>query len=289
VLHVAPAPFQLPAPVSREVLLTDGHQLAALGGLDATKTSTAAVTSLDPTSGAVRSFGTLTDPVHDSAGVFLGGRYVVIAGGDGSPAQRSTVQAVPAVGGASQPIGNLAMPRADLVAALVNGTAYALGGGLEATTLYPSVEASSDGVTWRAAGTLAAPVRYPAVAVVGNAVYLFGGVATAQGTDTKDIQRYDPATGTTQIVGQLPATLSHATAVVLGDSVYLLGGFVNDVVSAQVLRVQLPSVTVTPAGSLPTPLSDAAATVVNGVGYLVGGQGSTSAPVTTVLTLSLGH
>jgi N-acetylneuraminic acid mutarotase len=136
---------------------------------------------------------------------------------------------------------------------------------------------------------LAAPVRYPAVAVVNNAVYLFGGVTTAQGTDTTDIQRYDPATNTTQIVGQLPAPLSHATAVPLGDSVYLLGGFVNNAISTQVLRVQLPTATVTPVGALPTPLSDAAAAVVNGVGYLVGGQGSTSAPVTTVLALTLTH
>jgi len=77
--------------------------------------------------------------------------------------------------------------------------------------------------------------------------------------------------------------------VPLGDSVYLLGGFVNNAISTQVLRVQLPTATVTPVGALPTPLSDAAAAVVNGVGYLVGGQGSTSAPVTTVLALTLTH
>ena len=192
--------------------------------------------------------------MHDSAGAYLGGRFLVVGGGDGTPPQRSTVQAVAGSGGTSVTVGNLVMPRADLGAALVNGTVYALGGGLEATTLYTSVEASSDGgATWRAAGSLAAPVRYPAVTVLNGAVYLFGGVTTAQGTDTTDVQRYDPQTGTTQIVAHLPAPLSHATAVLLGGSVYLLGGFVNNVISNQVLRVDLPAGTVTPAGALPLP------------------------------------
>ena len=286
-LRVAVASVRLPAPVSREVLLTDGQRLVALGGLDAAKTSTGAVTAIDPAGGAPRPFGTLSFPVHDAAGVYLGGRYVVIGGGASSPPQRTTVQAVAGNGGASQAVGNLPEPRADHVAALVGNTAYTLGGGQEATRLYPSVLASTDGATWRAAGSLALPVRYPAVAVVDGAVYLFGGVSTAQGTDTTAIQRYDPATQTTRVVAQLPAPLSHATALALGGAVYLFGGFVSNAVSAQVLRVELPAGTVTPAGTLPAPLTDAAAVVVGGTGYLAGGQGPTSAPVDTVLTLAV--
>ena len=129
-------------------------------------------------------------------------------------------------------------------------------------------------------------MRYPGVAVVGGAIYLFGGVSTAQGTDTAAIQRYDPATQTAQVVAQLPAPLSHTTAVVLDGSVYLLGGFVNNVVSGVVLRVDLPAGTSAVVGMLPAPVSDAAAAVVGGTGYLVGGQGTTSAPVDTILTLT---
>ena len=285
-LHIGVAPFHLPAPVSREVLLTDGHQLIALGGLDAAKTTTGAVNVVDLSSGAARAFGALSVPVHDAAGVLLGGRYLVIGGG--STATHPEVQALAASGGTSQTIANLPQPRADLVATIVNGTAYALGGGQEASALLLNVVASTDGVTWRPAGSLAAPVRYPGVAVVGGAIYLFGGVSTAQGSDTASIQRYDPATGATQIVAQLPAPLSHTTAVVLGSAVYLLGGFVNNVISNQVLRVDLPSGTVTPAGSLPAAISDAAAVTVGRTAYVAGGQGATSAPVDTVLTLSLG-
>jgi non-specific serine/threonine protein kinase len=293
-LRIGVASFRLPAPVSREVLVTDGQKIVALGGLDATKTSTAAVTAIDPSGGTARSFGTLAFPVHDAPGAFVGGRYLVIGGGASSPPQRTTVQAVPGAGGTSQTVGNLPEPRADHVAALVNNTVYVLGGGQEATHLYPSVVASSDGAAWRPAGSVAQPVRYPGVAVVGGAIYLFGGVSTGQGTDTATIQRYDPASQTTQVVGQLPAPLSHTTAVALGGAVYLFGGFINNVVSGLVLRVDVPTGTTgvqgvvsAAAGQLPAPVSDAAAVVVGGTGYLVGGQGTNSAPVDTVLTLSV--
>jgi N-acetylneuraminic acid mutarotase len=285
-LQVAVAPFHLPAPASREVLLTDGHQLIALGGLDAAKNTTGAVNAVDLSSGAARAFGTLSTPSHDAAGVLLGGRYLVIGGG--STSEHTVVQALEASGGTSQTIGNLPQPRADHVAALLNGTIYALGGGQEATALLLNVVASTDGATWRPAGQLAAPVRYPGLAVVGGAIYLFGGVTTAQGADTASIQRYDPATGTTQVVAQLPAPLSHTTAVVLGNAVYLLGGYVKNVVSNQILRVDLPSGTATPAGSLPTAISDAAAVTVGRTAYLAGGQGASGVPVDTILTLTLG-
>jgi hypothetical protein len=285
-LQIGTAAFRLPAAVSREVLLTDGHQLVALGGLNAAKTTTGAVNVIDLSSGAARALGALGVPVHDAAGVLLGGRYVVIGGG--STATHTEVQALAASGGTSQTIGTLPQPRADLVATIVNGTAYALGGGQEATSLLLNVVASTDGATWRPAGSLSAPVRYPGIAVVGGAIYLFGGVTNAQGTDTTSIQRYDPATGATQVIGQLPAPLSHTTAVVLGNAVYLVGGFVNNVISNQVLRVDLPSGTVTPAGSAPAVISDAAAVTVGRTAYVAGGQGATSAPVDTVLTLTLG-
>lgn len=108
-------------------------------------------------------------------------------------------------------------------------------------------------------------------------------MSNAAGVDTRVIRRYDPGSGATQVVAQLPAPLSHATAV------YLLGGFVNNIVSNQVLRVDLPSGAVSPAGTLPAGVTDAAAVVIGHTAYLVGGQGPNSAPVDTVLTLSVGR
>src|SRR5581483_5277468 len=80
-LSVSGAPWRLPAPTSRAVLLTDGTKLILLGGQDASHQSTAAGYVIDPTSGAPTSIGPLAPAVHDAAGVELGGRSLVIGGG----------------------------------------------------------------------------------------------------------------------------------------------------------------------------------------------------------------
>ncbi len=289
VLHIVPAPWTLPAPLSREVLLTDGHQLVGLGGLNAAKVSSPGAFSINPASGAATPLGSLSPAVHDAAGAFLNGKYFVFAGGTGAtPAITNIVQAVPAAGGNAQNVGMLPQPRADLAAAVVDNTAYVLGGSLETQSFYPSVLASTDGVTWRTAGNIATPVRYPAVTAANGAVYIIGGV-TSNGTDTSAVQRYDPKTGATTVIAQLPAPTSHASAVALGTSVYVLGGFVNNTVSSQVLRVDLGTGAVSQAGMLPAPLSDAAVTMIGPSAYLAGGQGPDSAPVSTVYALALSN
>lgn len=287
VLHIVPATWTLPFALSREVLLTDGRQLVDLGGLNAAKVSSGAVFAIDPASGAAKPYGTLSPAVHDAAGAFLGGKFLVFAGGTGAtPPITNVVQGVPGGGGAAQGVGTLPEARADLGAAVVNNTAYIVGGSQETQSFFPSVLASTDGVTWRTAGNLAQPVRYPAVTSSNGAVYIIGGVAST-GADTTAVQRYDPKTGTTTAIAQLPSPTSHASAVVFGTSVYVLGGFVNNVVSNQVVRVDLGTGAVSKAGVLPAALSDAAVTTVGSFAYLAGGQGADSAPVNTVYVLAL--
>jgi hypothetical protein len=53
-LQVTPAAYQLPAPLSREVVLPGAGGLMIAGGLTARGTSTDSVTSLDPVTGATR-------------------------------------------------------------------------------------------------------------------------------------------------------------------------------------------------------------------------------------------
>jgi len=277
-LEVTTAPWSLPAPVSREVALTDGTALHVLGGQDAAHSSSAAVNRIDPATGVATSIGTLAPAVHDAAGVRLGADDVVIAGG--SPPARATVQAFSGTG-AARTIGQLPAPRTDHGTALIGTTVYVLGGADTAETPVGEVLASGDGVTWRAAGTLAEPVRYPALAVVGNAIYLFGGVGPAH-HDSTSVQRYDPATGTTQVVAKLPAPLSHASAVVLGGSVFVLGGFVSDQPSTQILRFDPATAGVTTAGALAASLTDGAAVVIGDRGYLVGGEGPGRATTASV-------
>lgn len=288
-LKIVPVSWTLPFPISREVLLTDGHVLVGLGGLNAAKVSSPAVFSIDPTSGAAKALGMLSPAVHDAAGGFLSGKYFVFAGGTGgTPAITNIVQSMSTDGGTAQNAGMLPQARADLAAAVVDNTAYVMAGSQESQSFFPSVLASTDGATWRAAGNITTPVRYPAIAAANGAVYLFGGV-TSNGTDTAAVQRYDPKTGATTVIAQLPAPTSHASAVALGNSIYVLGGIIGNTVSSQVLRVDIGTGAVTPAGSLPAPLSDAAVATIGPIAYLAGGQGPSSAPVSTVYALALSN
>lgn len=283
-LDIEAASWQLPAPTSRLVLLADGGELVVLGGQDAAHASVADVFRIDPTTGTASPASPLDPAVHDAAGAQLGDQSLVIAGG--TPPARATVQVVTA-GEPSHAVGELPAPRTDHVAALVDGTVYVLGGADAAEVTLGSVVASADdGIAWSEAGTLVEAVRYPAVATADGAVYLFGGARDTT-PDSTAVQRYDPASGTTQIVAQLPEPLSHASAVAVGGQIWVLGGFVDDAPAAQILRFDPASNTLTPAGSLPGAVTDAAVVATGpATGYLVGGEGPGRATTAAVLVLS---
>ncbi len=277
-IRATTASWTLPAPVAREVVVASGKEFTVVGGLDATKFSTASVVTVNPATGTSRESGTLPVAVHDAAGVRAGTRILVFGGGGPSENGTADVQAVPGSGAAAV-IGTMPGPRSDHVAARVGSTTY-LFGGYDGASIVPDVLATTNGTTFTKVGALPVPVRYPALAVVGQAIYVFGGVSNSQaGVDTSTVQRLDVATGVIDTVGTLPTSLSHAGAVVLGGQVFLLGGYVDNTrLSDQILRFDPKTVTATSVGSLPAPVSDGAAVVVGGRGYLVGGQGTDRRP-----------
>ena len=81
VLQVTPAPYQLPAAVSREVVLPGAGGLLVAGGLTPSGASANTVSTLDPVTGATRQIGRLAQATHDAAGVMLDGRMFVLGGG----------------------------------------------------------------------------------------------------------------------------------------------------------------------------------------------------------------
>ncbi|HEV8090103.1 MAG TPA: hypothetical protein VGQ50_15705, partial [Actinomycetota bacterium] len=85
------APHQLPAPVEREVAVTDGKQILIAGGLDSNGSSTNGVFSFSPATGHIAMIGTMPQVFHDAAGELLGGKLVVFGGG--SSTSVDTVQA----------------------------------------------------------------------------------------------------------------------------------------------------------------------------------------------------
>lgn len=95
-------------------------------------------------------------------------------------------------------------------------------GGFDESGPLSSVLIGSGTTGFRTLAWLPQTVRYPAVAVSGGEVYLFGGLQAGgehTGTFTPLIQQVDPATGTARIAGRLPYPVAHAKAVVLDGQV----------------------------------------------------------------------
>lgn len=280
---------ELPHGLSRTVAVADNGAVLLLGGLVAGDTTTSVVLRFDPSSGATATAGRLAEAVHDASGALLDGRPVVFGGGAATSV--SAVQAWRA--GTGDVVGRLSRGRSDSAAALVGSTAY-VAGGFDGTAMVRAIEATSDGVHVRVAGTLALGVRYPAVAAAGGFVWIVGGQlatteSTRSGGQTDDIQRFDPQTGRTAVFGHLPAPLGHATAFTLGGAVYIAGGRSGSQAVRTVWRLDPATGHVTKVGSLPVAASDMAAAVIGGTAWLFGGETTgPTAPARTILAIRAG-
>jgi N-acetylneuraminic acid mutarotase len=121
------------------------------------------------------------------------------------------------------------------------------------------------------AGHLAVAVRYPAVAVVRGAVWLFGG--EQDGAMVAVVQRFDPATGRSRVVAELPRPTGHAAAVSTGGRVLLVGGRLGtDKVTSAIEEFDPSSGRSRRAGRLPYPLADAGVVQRGHIAYLLGGE-----------------
>jgi DNA-binding beta-propeller fold protein YncE len=276
-LQIMPAPYQLPAAVSREILLPAAGGLLVIGGLTRSGISVSTVMSLDPVTGGTRPAGRLAQATHDAAGLLLGGRAFVLGGGIGTSV--AAVQAF-SPGTAATVTGAMNQARSDSEGVSAGSAGYVIGG-YDGTQLNPEVLATRDGRHFRVAARLPVPVRYAATAAAGGLIWVFGGQTTA-GRPTDVIQRIDPATGAATVAGHLPRPVQGAAALSLGGQVYVAGG----AGTGDVLRFDPVTSRVSAAGELPVPVGYAAAAVTGGVGYLVGGEDNgRPVPAVTVFRL----
>ena len=283
-IEVTTAGWRLTAPRSRAVAIVDGGRVLVLGGL-AGGTSTPSVLSIDPAAGVVTHAGALAEAVHDAAGAVVGGEPHVFGGGAATTVD--AVQTYSASG--SRVTGHLPRPRSDLAAVSTGSTAY-IAGGFDGARLSPYVLSTTDGTTFKIAGTLQTAVRYPAVAAFDGAVFVIGGSTAAtesSATGQVDlVQRFDVPSGRTTVVAHVPLTLAHASAFVLGGELFVAGGVQGRRPLAEIYRVDGSSVV--PAGTLPGPRSDAAVATVGDSTYLLGGEnGGPGAPLDSVLVARL--
>jgi hypothetical protein len=281
-------PWQLTAPLSREVAVPGAASgsVTLLGGLTAGSATTASVVNLAVPAGTPTAAGALANPTHDAAGTILGGRVLVFGGGVLD--SFTTVQAYPLTAtGASATgvvVGQLPQRRSDDAAVTIGRTAYVVGG-YDGTAADPEVLSTTNGSSFHSVGSLPVPVRYPAVAALGQMIYAFGGqqVGGAAGA-VNAIQRIDPASGKIEVVGHLPQALLGASAVTLGGVIYVAGGSTGPSDSGVIYAFDPVKDRVLVAGHLIAPLANAAVATVAVTAWLVGGEsGSTPQAAVQIL------
>lgn len=189
--------------------------------------------------------------------------------------------------------------RANEAVATVGSTVYLVGGDSGASS-DPNVLETTNGTTFKTVAALPLPVRSPAVVVVGDKLYVFGGVAEtgpATGQPIDSIQVVNLASHKASIAGHLPVALAGAAAASLGGQVVIIGG---DSQSAAASTGAINGTTGTSTtiwafnpkdskaasvGELSTAVAYSAATVVGATLWLVGGE-TNGVPVANVQTVT---
>lgn len=275
-------PWRLPSPVYRTVSVASGGRIYVLGGHDSAGGSVTSVIRFDPGTGKSAVAGSLALPTHGAAAAVLEGKILVFGGA--SLQVHDTVQDFDPATGTTKVIGYMPGVRADTTAASV-GKEVVLIGGFDGYGPQGDVWATTDGTSFRVVAHLAQPVRYPAVAVQGSDVYVFGGLISGgeyNGLFTSDIQEVVPISGTARVVGHLPQPLAHAMGASIGGRLFVIGGSTPTGPSRQVLRFDPAKASASLVTRLPQPLTDAAVATIGTTAYLLGGM-STSGPLDTVI------
>ena len=259
------ARWRLRAPSSRATAVRWDGRVLLLGGLTRGDSSSSAVTTIDPATGAQRRVGTLVAPVHDAAGSVLRGTPLLFGGGSAT----STALVQRAAAGRASVAGRLPTPRSDLGAVRVGHAVY-LVGGYDGRRWSAAVLRTRGGRRFTTVARLPVPVRYPAVVAARGRIFVLGGSTPAGPTNV--VQAIDPATGRSTVVAHLPVRLTGASGLVLGGRVLVCGGVSRGTARRTVYRFDPRSRSVTRVAVLARPVSYAAAAVVGAVGYLLGGE-----------------
>jgi hypothetical protein len=281
-------PWHLSAPLSRMVVEpSTGLDLTVLGGYDGAA-SADGVFDLDTATGSLNLTGNLAVPTHDAAGALLGNLDLVIGGGDTtSDALVQELKPGPSAATAAE-IGKLPSPRSDCDAVSIGQTVYVVGG-YDGTNGDATVLATDDGRSYRSVATLPVPVRYPAVAVLGGNIYVFGGDAAGgrrSGEAIPDIQRVDPQTGSAVVLGSMPEAFEGASAVTVAGDIYVAGGDTSSAATATTTSSTIWAFdpltrTMLRAGVLSVAVSNAGIAVIGTTTWVIGGE-SEGVPVSTV-------
>ena len=271
----------LAAPLQDAAMASVGGKLLLLGGLDAADGSTADIRTL--VRGRERTIGRLPTVFHDGAAVRIGRFAYEFGGGDGIR-QLDQILRVDPNTGAVKRVGKMPAPSSDQAAAAVGDEAYVVGGYTGSTWLN-TIVAWRPGAPAHVVARLPVPVRYAGVAAAGGKVVIAGG-SLPDGTASRAVYVFDPASRDVRRLGSLAAPTTHAAAAAIGDRVLVIGGrsATPNTPTARIAAIDPRRGSIRLAGRLPRAVSDAAVTAT-GRGVLVAG-GRGHAPVAELTTLA---
>ena len=245
-----------------------GGKLVLAGGLTSADVSTDQV--LIAGRDGARLIGHLPSARHDTAAAALGGAVYVFGGGTATSQLSDIVKVDPRTGG-SRVVAHLPTASSDSAAASVGGTAYVVGG-YDGTRWLDTIVAWRPGGPARVVAHLPFTARYAAVTAAGGKLVIAGG-SLENGTASRAVIEFDPATRRLIRLGNLPAATTHAAAAALGSVAYVIGGRGASVAAPTdaIVSVDTRTRKIAPAGSLATARSDLAAGVVGGRILVAGG------------------
>jgi len=281
-LHVrAQSAGSLSTPLQDSAIAVVGRRVLLLGGLNSADTSTKDVRTI--TRGREHTIGKVPTVFHDGAAVGIGHFAYEFGGGDGVR-QLDQILRIDPVSGAVAKVGRMPAPSSDQAAATVRGKAYVVGGYTGRAWL-DTIVAWQPGKHARVVAKLPTPVRYAAVAAAEGKVVIAGG-SLPNGTASRAVYVFDPATHALRRLGSLPTPTTHAGAAPLGEEVLLVGGrsAALNTPTARIVAIDPSRGRIRVAGRLPHPLSDAAVTALGHDVIVAGGR--SDAPVAELASLT---
>lgn len=317
------AGWGLPVPISQAAVVPSAPSSILVVGGEASNGQTASGAFLvDTATGSLHLDAALTTGVRAASAVVIGSKVVVFGGATTLPvgtvqtfpapgAPTTATTSVPAVGHKKSSLpyksttttaskvaptasasGNLPGARAGSAAVSFAGHAYVVGGSNGAAP-DGAVMSTTNGISLQTVGSLPVAVRFPAAAVLGDKLYVFGGDTLRPGAKTwsavDDIQEMDLSNGHAAIIGHLPHALRGAVAVVIDDNIYVAGGSGPAGTNGTVWGFEPQDGSTVAQASLTTPVAYAGAAVLGNKAWLVGGQASNGKLIGSVQTLTVPH